>query len=286
MTNRELFWRGDTGYLAIVLAAASLLGAPIILFGLPHGHSLIENLLWSQEFARQLLAGDLYPRWLGHLNGGAGSPIFYFYGPFPFYLSSFITAFCQTCSPTIPLALSQCIVFAASGLAFFFLIRMDFSAAAACIAAIVYLLLPYHLEIDLWRRQAFGEFTAYLWIPLILIFTRRIVSSSRGFTGLAASYAGLLYTRSRLLSFSPPLARLPVLYAGEMNWYQESPDSSYPCFLAWIGRAVPLPALTTQHLITSERWWMPGYNYAQWFFLDGNRNRTLLSQHTSSPSFC
>ena len=61
LTNRELFWRGDTGYLAIVLAAASLLGAPIILFGLPHGHSLIENLLWSQEFARQLLAEDLYP---------------------------------------------------------------------------------------------------------------------------------------------------------------------------------------------------------------------------------
>ena len=111
---------------------------------------------------------------------------------------------------------------------------MDFSAAAACIAAIVYLLLPYHLEIDLWRRQAFGEFTAYLWIPLILIFTRRIVSSSRGFTGLAASYAGLLYTHIPVaLLFSPFLLAYAVLYAPRDELVSRITRFFLSLFLAW-----------------------------------------------------
>ena len=261
----------DSWHLLIVLFAATLLGLPIIVFGLPNGHSLVLNLVWSQEFANQVLAGDLYPRWLSGMNSGAGSPAFYFYGPFPFYVSTLTSALCPSCSPSMALGLAQCIVLAGSGLACFYLLRMDFSAVVACTAAVVYLMAPYHLEIDLWRRQAFAEFATYLWIPLILIFARRTVRTGRPGVGLAVSYAGLLYTHLPVaLLFSPFLAVYTILNAPRQRllhrlvWFLVS-------LLLGLALAAPYlaPALTTQHLISPDRWWSPYYTYNRWFFLDG-----------------
>jgi hypothetical protein len=33
--------------------------------------------------------------------------------------------------------------------------------------------MPYHFEIDLWRRADFGEFSAYSCLPLVLLFLQR-----------------------------------------------------------------------------------------------------------------
>ncbi|MGE6167601.1 hypothetical protein ACLH0C_20865, partial [Aeromonas rivipollensis] len=68
----------------LVLALASaLLVLPLWLLGGTQGHDLFHHLLSGHYFARQLWQGELYPRWLMAMNGGFGSPTFFFYPPPP-----------------------------------------------------------------------------------------------------------------------------------------------------------------------------------------------------------
>ena len=73
--------------LALLLACA-LLMLPLWWQGGSQGHDLFHHLLYGHYFARQLWQGELYPRWLMAMNGGFGSPTFFFYPPLPYYVSA------------------------------------------------------------------------------------------------------------------------------------------------------------------------------------------------------
>ncbi|MFM5280568.1 hypothetical protein ACK30K_10770 [Aeromonas caviae] len=73
--------------LALLLACA-LLMLPLWWQGGSQGHDLFHHLLSGHYFARQLWQGELYPRWLMAMNGGFGSPTFFFYPPLPYYVSA------------------------------------------------------------------------------------------------------------------------------------------------------------------------------------------------------
>lgn len=269
--KRELLNKANAARVIAIIAAAMVLSLPIIVLGLPDAHDVALNLVWSQEFAKQVLGGDLYPRWLSGINAGAGSPTFYFYGPFPFYVYTLTALLYPWPTVSIGLAVTETLIFAASGLALFFLLRKDLSPAAACAAAVVYLLLPYHLEVDLWRRQAFAEFTAYFWIPLILLSARQVVTNGTSTGWLAITYAGLVYTHApTTLLFSPFLLVYAAIYSPRDARFSGLLRFSISIMLA-LGLAAPylIPALTTQDMITPERWWTLSYSYTQWLFLDG-----------------
>src|SRR5690348_2282877 len=72
----------------ILWAAATLLMLPAFVAGHIISDNSFLNVNWSRGFSEQLFAGYLYPRWLPEMNAGAGSPVFYFYGPLPFYLTA------------------------------------------------------------------------------------------------------------------------------------------------------------------------------------------------------
>ena len=72
----------------ILALASALLVLPVWLQGGTQGHDLFHHLLSGHYFARQLWQGELYPRWLMAMNGGFGSPTFFFYPPLPYYVSA------------------------------------------------------------------------------------------------------------------------------------------------------------------------------------------------------
>jgi len=172
MLNSRGMWRKQSTVvcLLVVVAAASILtAAPTLVFGTPHGHNWLYNLSWLRGFAGGLHAGEWYPRWLSDLNGGAGSPVFFYYAPLPFYVSAiFGKLLCPGCGTSLHLAVGQALILCASGIAFYVLAREYGRPWVAAAGAVVYMAMPYHFEIDLWHRQAAGEFTAYVWTPLIL----------------------------------------------------------------------------------------------------------------------
>lgn len=188
---------------AAAFAAATLMMFPALVAGHIINHSSILNVLWSEGFSRELLAGNLYPRWLPELSRGAGSPVFYFYGPLPFYL---IAPFSLLADTRLAVVLGCWLMLALSGLAFFALARAFVGPAAALLSALVYMAMPYHLLADVWVRGALGEQAAFALIPLCLLCAVRLGGRLRYAFGLAVCFSGLLLSHlPSALLFTPVL---------------------------------------------------------------------------------
>ena len=211
----------DLVFLLLILAAATLISVPTLFYGAPFGQDTIYHESWLRNFNMELLAGQSYPRWLHDLNGGAGSPGFFFYGPLPFYLAAlFDRLLCPACESSVQLAVGTWILLLASGMAFYALAREYARPWVAAIGALAYMLMPYHFEIDLWRRFDFGEFSAYICMPLVFLFLLRTLRDARYLPALAASYAGLIASHI-------PAAMLFSLFLGAYTvlqcWVRKSP---------------------------------------------------------------
>lgn len=188
-----------------------LLIMPCFQAGLFPAHDFEYHLNWSRHFADQLWAGELYPRWLSGMNGGNGSPVFFFYGPVPYFFTALFKPFFSgdLFGAWLRLGLSCSFALAFSGFTAFLWLETFTHTRAAVFGALLYMVLPYHLASDLFFRFAFAEFWSFVWLPLILLFARRIVIENQPATlGLACSYALLIMTHlPTTLIFSPiPLA--------------------------------------------------------------------------------
>ncbi|MDH3231519.1 MAG: hypothetical protein OEN55_17145 [Alphaproteobacteria bacterium] len=120
--RRRAAWREVAGrsgcsgvaglWITVALVTAACL--PLLLIGPQSGDSFEFNINWSTGFAGQLAAGTPYQRWLPDLNGGAGSPVFFFYGPVAYYITSLGFLGCRGCDPTIRLGIGEWLIVLAS----------------------------------------------------------------------------------------------------------------------------------------------------------------------------
>jgi hypothetical protein len=155
--------------LTLLMATGALL-MPLWWQGGSQGHDLFHHLLSGHYFAAQLWQGEPYPRWLMAMNGGFGSPTFFFYPPLPYYVSALFAG--PDLAPhraIYPLLASATLALFLSGLfAYLWLCRLT-SCGRALAVSLLYLALPYHLAIDLYARFALAEFWAFVWAPLALL---------------------------------------------------------------------------------------------------------------------
>ncbi|WP_368164363.1 6-pyruvoyl-tetrahydropterin synthase-related protein [Aeromonas sp. R6-2] len=156
--------------LGCIALTALLLILPLWLRGGSQGHDLFHHLLSGHYFALQLWQGELYPRWLMAMNGGFGSPTFFFYPPLPYYVSALLGgATPQPHDAMTALIASATLALGLSGLTFWLWIRSMAGPMRALVASLIYMALPYHLAIDLYARFALAEVWAFVWLPLILL---------------------------------------------------------------------------------------------------------------------
>src|SRR6185503_11404806 len=73
---------------AALFAVALLLALPAALGPVRLNDSFWIDLVWLEQFARELGSGTIYPRWLPLSHYDLGSPVFYYYPPLAFYLAS------------------------------------------------------------------------------------------------------------------------------------------------------------------------------------------------------
>jgi hypothetical protein len=154
---------------------------------LPKTHD-IENLLPAmQQFYKAIRSGVIYPRWFADANLGYGTATGNFYPPGIYYLGSLFYALTNDWVDTLFLICALGLM--GSGLALYMLARTFYSRLASAVAAILYMLLPYHM-LDLYWRGAIPEFVGFVFIPLILYFAYRL--GSRGGARYVAA-VGLLH---------------------------------------------------------------------------------------------
>jgi hypothetical protein len=191
------------GFAAVVLTLPVLIRGPVLI-----GHDTREHINFGQYFAEQFWQGDLYPRWLLKMNHGLGSASLFAYPPFPSYVYALLLPVARIVHLNA-FSLGECLCLLASGLCAFLWMTTIVGRGAALIAALMYMLLPYHLTIDLYRRGALSECWALAWVPLVLYFTTQVVrKKSYATVGLALSYAMLVV--SHLVSVVI-LSALPLL---------------------------------------------------------------------------
>ena len=268
MHDRSLpLLRDSWPQLTAILVVVVTLSAAIVTWGFCLGEPI--HLVWGRYFAEQLWSGDLYPRWLMDMNSGLGSPTFYFYGPVAFYVSSLFHAFVPATDLGWPaIGLSACASLAVSGFAAFIWLRDIAGRNGALAGALTYMILPYHLEIDILDRFAFGECWGLAWLPLVLAGAHRCtLGDKRAVPLLAFAYALLVMSHlpSTLL-----FSGVPVLYAvfvapkGQMKRGVMLVVSGMFAG-GMLGAIYLLPAMTTQHYASVGAQVSGYFSYAQHF---------------------
>lgn len=251
-----------------LFAVAALACAPMLWYGAPNGHSIIYNLVWLKNFSAQLAQGDLYPRWLMDMNHGGGSPAFYFYAPLPFYITSIPDLLAPSLKLTKVLAWGEWLIIALSGAAFFQYARRRYSIRVAWFCAALYMLLPYHYEINLWRRQDIGELANYIWMPLILYYTEKLFEGRRAFAGLAVSYALMMLSHlPSAFLFSIAIGCYVLLLLWSRHTWRHFPRFAIAIFVGILIAGIYwVPALTSEQYVRSEKLWTPYFDFHHWFF--------------------
>ena len=184
---------GATGWWAgpVILGYGLFLALPIGWSGFVVTDDSLNHLIMSRHFADQLWAGDLYPRWLSGMNAGLGSPVFQFYGPVPYYFTAlFRPLLGHDPEGWHQLGLAASLAVIASGFtAYAWLARLA-GKRAALIGSVLYMSAPYHLAVDLYQRFFFAELWGFVWMPLVMLFTRASLRGGAGaLAGLSVSYA-------------------------------------------------------------------------------------------------
>jgi hypothetical protein len=264
-----VFQKMKATHLVAIGGAGIVLTLPVLILGIPFfSDDGVTHAMWYAHFSEQLFSGDLYPRWLTSMNAGLGSPVFFYYPPVPYFLTSLLRPFFAS-DPQgwHQLGVSCSIALIASGIAAYFWLKDISDDISALVAAVLYMAMPYHLA-EIYVRGALAELWAFVWIPLILFFINRVVAGRKlACVGLAVFYALLIMTHlPTTLIFSV----VPVGYA----WFAAKEELRIKAvaitsasLLIGIGLSAVylLPALLTQQNVFIDRMVTGYFNYNNWF---------------------
>ncbi|HSE37856.1 MAG TPA: 6-pyruvoyl-tetrahydropterin synthase-related protein [Blastocatellia bacterium] len=158
-------------------------------------HDLWMHLYVVEQFDKVLRSGVIYPRWIPDINRGYGILNMIYYPPGFFYLSSAVHVVVDDWIHAM--FVISTLSLAGSGLALYFLARTFNSKPASIVAALVYMLIPFHM-LDLYWRGALPQFVGYVFLPLIVYFTFKLGKQGRGryYAGLGLTFG--LYVLTHL----------------------------------------------------------------------------------------
>lgn len=269
--SRPVLW------LALALGAGAIL-AISALIGTPFGHSQHFNRAWVYAFGDVFWQGTPFPRHLPGLWDGLGGLDLFFYPPLGFWVTElFGRPLCPGCGEDRVLALGGGACLILSGVAFYASARLALGAKGAIAGALIYMVLPYHLWIEWFHRQALAEFAAYIAVPALL-FGFLAVLRGRGGAMLALGWAGLLLSHlpSALLAghILGVLALIWIVWQlclGQraMLLGQVLRGTAATAVGFGLTAVYWLPAVTLIGDVSPEMLYSPIYDPERWLFLDG-----------------
>lgn len=270
----DVHWRPL--HLVILLLYGAFLTWPALSNGYIPSRDVLIHLLWSTNFSHQLWAGEWYPRWLDGMNGGLGSPVFFFYPPLPYYVTALLKPFFHA-DPEgwhqLGVAASMAVIL--SGFSVYGWLRKIGEATAALVAAIVYMSAPYHLAFDLYQRFAFAELWSFLWLPLVLWGIQATVGGGRkALVGLTLAYAALLLTHLPTALIFSPVALAYAVFCADRRGRMRSAMVVAGAMALGVGLAATflVPALSTQNNVSLSDMRVGHFSYIYHFLFYGPRS--------------
>jgi hypothetical protein len=123
-------------------------------------------------------------------------------------------------------------------------------------AALVYMLMPYHLLSDVWVRAALGEQAAFIFMPLCLLCAFRLDRDSGYALGVAASFAAVIYSHlPTALLLAPFLVGLCLWQTWRGGFVVLMRAACAGVLSGALAAAYLLPALSMQEMIAAQHWY-------------------------------
>ena len=173
-TYKYIFPKKNINFVFLIIAVASIASWSVFRQGTYQSGDLRTHTAQLISFYNNLQQGNFIPIWSGELCGGYGCPVLEFFYILPYYIASLfhLIGFSFTTSLKLLLAGS----FIGSGVTMFYWVKEEFGKKAGLIGALFYLFAPYHL-IDFHFRAGIGEVLSFVFIPLVFLFTKKIIST-------------------------------------------------------------------------------------------------------------
>jgi hypothetical protein len=196
-------------YLLIAFAAL-VFAFPMAIHGpMLHGYDTREHLSYSRHFSEQFWAGEWYPRWLIGIHHGLGSPSLFVYPPLPTYVEALLEPLARLLHWS-SFRVGEYLALFLSGICAYLWLSTMAVKRVALVGCVLYMLMPYHLALDYYRKTALAECWALAWMPLVLYFGAKIITQRKraDLAGLAVAYSFLILSHlvSVLIFSCIPLA--------------------------------------------------------------------------------
>jgi len=251
----------------LLIGLTILVLLPYAIRGWPVGHDSYHQLAWADAFYRQLSFGEVYPRWLVDLGVDHGVPTFFFYPPAAFYLVSFLLPLVG--GPAQALMVSAIISVACGVAGIYRWLHTRFDSTSSVSGALVFLLMPYHLVIDLAVRSAYSELWGLALMPWILMsIDYSSKSFIRGLVATATLIALLILTHPPTVVLFIPLALLYAIYVcfEQKHWCTLISTLFAISLGATLSAVYFLPALTQGKYAAQALMFSGDHNhYSNWF---------------------
>jgi hypothetical protein len=255
---------------AIALLSALLLLPAFILNG--GGSDLISQALLLKVFSHQLWHGDLYPRWLADMYMGNGSPVFFYYPPLTFYITSLFT-FLSPLAPFeyYPMVVSALFGVFVSGITFYCWMKEETgNKQAALMGSLLYMAAPAHVAHSFYFTMLFSTVWVYAWLPLLLWSGKRMVvpGESRDVALFALALCLLIMTNTpETLIWGPIAVAYAAFHMRRDAFFAQGGRIASGVLLGFgLSAIFLLPAISYLHYtIVKRHWTEPSGDYNNFF---------------------
>jgi len=196
----------------------------IIVFALLAGRALLTpgyfNMHDDLQMMRQLEMEKCFKdlqipcRWVPDMGYGFGFPLFNYYPPLPYLVGEVIRLVGFSFVDTVKLVFLISFIF--SGIAMYYFSKEFFGKIGGILASVFYIWAPYH-AVDVYVRGAMNEAWAFIWFPVILLFSYKLITGRRSLVTerivlLSLSWAGLFLSHNLMVLIFTPIFAVWCLF--------------------------------------------------------------------------
>ncbi len=188
------------GFLLIILLLILPSIAPFFRPGFFPTHDYIY-VARVEQLDTALKGGHFPVRWAPDFR--YGEALYNFYAPLPYYIGSLVHLLGPGYLTTTKILMALSLVL--SVITMYFFTKNIFGKIPAMVSSILYLYAPYR-SVDIYVRGALSESWAFVFLPLIFLFTYKIIKENKfkNIVFLSLSLAGLYYTHNIMTMMIAP----------------------------------------------------------------------------------
>ncbi len=237
-----------------------------------NAHDARHSVFFLVEFDQTFRDGYLWPRWAPDFAFGYGYPLFNMYAPLAFYAAELLVLLGVGFTAAVKTVYVLATI--AAGLGMYGFARRLFGPPAGLLAAVVYMVVPFHL-VEIYVRSAYAEYVSLAVIPFVFwAFTELVAAPGRRRLALAGLAYGLLALthHTSFFTFSPVLM-VYILYLilgkNKLNVMALARHALFAAGAGLLGVLLAaiylLPVLAETQYIKVEQWTSGSYSYLQHF---------------------